>query len=187
MQPNSTILAPLIAMRSPSDLKPDPKNAKVHPAKQLKQVIRSIEEFGWTNPILTDEEDHVLAGHLRLEAAKNLGLNSVPTIKLSHMSPAQKRAYIIADNRIAENGGWDRKLLALEHEAIQLLDPSFDLCVTGFEHEEIEVMFDNLLLANEDVPPAPDTSKPPTSRAGDLWRLGGRGDPGVGTLVRRHH
>lgn len=172
MQPDATIFAPLIEMRRPPELKPDPKNSKLHPAKQLKQVIRSIEQFGWTNPILADEDDNVLAGHLRLEAAKKLGLDQVPTIRLSHMSPAQKRAYIIADNRIAENGGWDRKLLALEHEAIQLLDPSFDLSLTGFDHEEIEVLFDNLLDPAEDAVPAVDTSRPAVSHLGDLWRLG---------------
>ncbi|MGI8705821.1 MAG: site-specific DNA-methyltransferase [Sphingomicrobium sp.] len=172
MQPNLTILAPLIEMRSSSDLKPDPRNSKLHPPKQLKQVMTSIEEFGWTNPILTDEAGSVLAGHLRLQAAKKLGIKQVPTIKLSHMTAAQKRAYIIADNRIAENGSWDPKLLALEHEAIQLLDPEFDLSLTGFDHDEIEVMFDNLLEPSEDAVPAADPSKPAVSRLGDLWRLG---------------
>lgn len=172
MQPDATIFAPIIEMRSLSELKPDPRNSKTHPAKQLKQVMKSIDEFGWTNPILIDENDNVLAGHLRLEAAKKLELKQVPTIKLLHMSPAQKRAYIIADNRIAENGGWDRKLLALEHEAIQLLDPSFDLSLTGFDHDEIEVLFDNLLNPSEDAVPTPDTSRPAISRVGDLWRLG---------------
>jgi hypothetical protein len=75
MQPDQTIFAPIIEMRSPSELKPDPRNSKLHPPKQLKQVMRSIEEFGWTNPILIDEEGSVLAGHLRLQAAKVLGIN----------------------------------------------------------------------------------------------------------------
>jgi hypothetical protein len=172
MQPDLTIFAPIIEMRRPSELKSDARNSKVHPPKQLKQTIKSIEEFGWTNPILIDEEDNVLAGHLRLEAAKKLGIRQIPTIKLSHMSAAQKRAYIIADNRIAENGGWNRKLLALEHEAIQFLDPEFDLSLTGFNHDEIEVMFDNLLRPSEDRIPAVDENNPPVSCAGDLWRLG---------------
>ena len=87
-----TIFSPIIEMRTPSELKPDPKNAKLHPLKQLKQVMRSIEQFGWTNPVLTDEHDNILAGHLRVEAAKKLQLHQVPTIKLSHMTAAQKRA-----------------------------------------------------------------------------------------------
>ncbi len=160
MQHDLTIFTPIIEMMSSSDLKPDPRNSKLHPAKQLKQVMRSIEEFGWTNPVLIDEEGSVLAGHLRLEAAKKLGIKQVPTIKLSHMTAAQKRAYIIADNRIAENGSWDAKLLALEHEAIQLLDPEFDLSLTGFDHDDIEVMFDNLLRPNQDDVPAVDRRHP---------------------------
>ncbi len=172
MQHDLTIFTPIIEMMSSSDLKPDPRNSKLHPAKQLKQVMRSIEEFGWTNPVLIDEEGSVLAGHLRLEAAKKLGIKQVPTIKLSHMTAAQKRAYIIADNRIAENGSWDAKLLALEHEAIQLLDPEFDLSLTGFDHDDIEVMFDNLLRPNQDDVPAVDGDIPAVSRLGDLWRLG---------------
>jgi DNA modification methylase len=171
VQADLNIFAPNIEMRAPTELKPDPRNAKLHPAKQLKQVIRSIEEFGWTNPILTDEEGNILAGHLRLEAAKKLRIDRVPTIKMAHMSPAQKRAYIIADNRIAENGGWDRRVLALEHEAIQLLDPSFDLTLTGFDHDEIEVMFDNLLVPEADQVPVPQHDRPAVSQMGDLWRL----------------
>jgi DNA modification methylase len=172
VQPDLAAFAPIIEMRHPSELRPDPKNSKLHPAKQLKQVVRSIEEFGWTNPILVDEDGNVLAGHLRLQAAKKLGLATVPTIGLSHMSPAQKRAYIIADNKIAENGSWDRKLLALEHEAIQLLDPAFDLSLTGFDHDEIEVMFDNLLDPTGGSIPKADVENPPVSRLGDVWRLG---------------
>lgn len=172
MQPDLSIFAPIIEMRSPSELKPDPKNARLHPPKQLKQVMKSIGQLGWTNPVLTDEDGKVLAGHLRLKAAQELGLRSIPTIKLSHMSAAQKRAYIIADNRIAENGSWDRNLLALEHEAIQLLDPEFDLSLTGFDHDEIEIMFDNLLRPEDSEIPLPQHDRPPVSRAGDLWRLG---------------
>lgn len=81
----------------------------------------------------------VLAGHARLLAAKQLGLPEVPTIRIAHMSAAQKRAYIIADNKLAENAKWDRKMLALEHEAIQLLDPDFDLTISGFGLEEIQI------------------------------------------------
>lgn len=172
MQPDISIFAPIIEMRKPAELQPDPMNSRLHPEKQLKQVVKSIKEFGWTNPILVDEHDSVLAGHLRLLAATELGLEQVPAIRLSHMTDAQKRAYIIADNRIAENAGWDRKLLALEHQRIEVLDPTLELSVTGFDHDEIEVLFDNLLTPREDQVAARDLSKPPVSRLGDLWRLG---------------
>ena len=162
----------LVEMRDRAQLKPDPRNAKIHTPKQVRQVARSITEFGWTNPILIDESDNVLAGHARLLAATELGLSSVPVIRLAHMSPAQKRAYIIADNKLAENAKWDRKLLALEHDAIQLLDPGFDLTLSGFELDEIEVLFDNELHSRQDDVPAPDDQRPPVSALGDLWQVG---------------
>jgi ParB-like chromosome segregation protein Spo0J len=121
MKSDQSALRLLIEWRSPADLRPDPKNSKIHTPKQIRQVARSIVEFGWTNPILIDELDNVLAGHARLLAAEELVLTEVPTIRLSHMTPAQKRAYLIADNRLAENAKWDRKLLALEHDAIAQL------------------------------------------------------------------
>src|SRR5688500_4789719 len=126
-------LEPIIELRAIGELKPDPRNSKIHPRKQIEQVCKSITEYGWTNPIIIDERDNVLASNARLKAAQELRLSHVPTIRLSHMSEAQKRAYLIADNKIAENAKWDRRLLALEHEAIQLLEPGFDLTHTGFD------------------------------------------------------
>ncbi len=95
-----------------SELVPHTTNARTHSAKQIAQIARSIETFGWTNPIVIDEDGNVLAGHGRLAASRELRLGSVPTICLSHMTKAQKRAYIIADNRLSEMAGWDRAVLA---------------------------------------------------------------------------
>lgn len=156
-----------------TSLKPHPQNPNTHSAKQIDRIGRSILEFGWTNPIITDEEGRVLAGHGRLLAAAKLGIDMVPTICLAHLSAAQRRAYIILDNRLSEIGGtWDNKLLALEHEAIRLLDPEFDLTSTGYELDDIEIMFDSLIEVPEDQPPEPERSRPAVSRFGDLWQLG---------------
>jgi len=145
-------------------LKPHPQNPNTHRAKQIERIARSIRDFGWTNPIIIDEDDKVLAGHGRLLAAAKLGIDMVPTICLSHLSAAQRRAYIILDNRLSEVGGtWDKKLLALEHEAIRLLDPEFDLTSTGFELDDIEIMFDSLIEVSEDEPPEPDRTRPSPS------------------------
>ncbi len=162
-----------VAYRPATELKPHSQNPKTHSSKQIDLVVRSIENFGWTNPILIDGDGNVIAGHCRLEAAKRMGIKEVPTICLSHMTAAQKRAYIIADNRLTEvAGSWDRKLLALEHEAIQLLDSAFDLTLTGFDGEEIQIFSDSLLEGREDVVPEPDRTKPAVSQVGDLWILG---------------
>lgn len=162
-----------VTYRPRTALKPHPQNPNTHNAKQVDRLARSIRDFGWTNPIIIDEDDNVLAGHGRLLAAAKLGIDMVPTICLSHMTPAQKRSYVIADNRLSEIGGtFDKKLLALEHEAIRLLDPGFDLTSTGFELDDIEVMFDCLNEVGEDHAPEPDRERAAVSRAGDLWLLG---------------
>jgi len=167
----SNIFTPIIEMRIPADLKPDPRNAKTHPVAQLKKVTRSIQEFGWTNPILIDENDNVLAGHLRLLAAKELGLTQVPAIRLSHMSSSQKRAYVIADNKLAELGKWDQQLLALELEALQLSDPAFSIALTGFDDHEAELIIDNVRPTSEaSIPPLREGSN--VSQVGDMWELG---------------
>lgn len=169
--PSSSPLA--VTYRAITELKPHPQNSRAHTRQQIKLVAGSIETYGWTNPILIDDDDNVIAGHARLEAAKSLGMDHVPTICLSHMTPAQKRAYIIADNRMNEvAGSWDRNLLALEHQAIQLMDPAFDLSSTGFSLDDVEIMIDGLTQSREDEPPAPDRSRPAVSRVGDLWMLG---------------
>ena len=156
--PSKSPLTPLAVLyRDVGSLKPDARNSRVHTRAQIKVVARSIETYGWTNPILIDDDGNVIAGHARLEAAKVLAIRQVPTICLSHMTAAQKRAYIIADNRMNEiAGGWDRKLLALEHQAIKLLDPEFDLSSTGFSLDDVEIMIDGLTACDEDKPVEPD-------------------------------
>lgn len=154
-------------------LRPRPGNPRAHSQKQIQQIADSITHFGFTNPILVDDANGVIAGHGRLAAAKLLGLTSAPTIRLSGMSEADIRAYVISDNRLAENAGWDPKLLALEFQYLEDLD--FDLALTGFEAPEI----DNLIAgrALETAPQDPADAVPaPTAtaitRPGDLWRIG---------------
>ena len=162
-----------VIYRPRTALKPHPQNPNTHSAKQVELIARSIRDFGWTNPIIIDEDDKVLAGHGRLLAAAKIGIDMVPTICVAHLSPAQRRAYVILDNRLSEVGGtWNRRLLALEHEAIQLLDPEFDLTSTGFELDDIAIMFDNLNDISEDRTPEPDRKRSAVAKVGDLWLLG---------------
>lgn len=156
-----------------TNLKPYSRNPRTHSKKQIRQIADSIETFGWTNPILVDEENGVIAGHGRLEAAKLLGQVEVPVLQLDHMSEEQKRAYVIADNRLAENAGWDEALLALELGA--LVDLEFDVTLTGFETAEIDMML--RVEGTDDVDPRDDIAAPEKNEAavtapGDLWHLG---------------
>jgi DNA modification methylase len=155
-----------------ASLKPYAGNARVHSKKQVKQIARSIEQFGFNNPILIDENCQILAGHGRFEAAKLLNQKLVPTIQLSHMSETDKRAYILADNRLAEKAGWDNEILALELDA--LIDLGFDLDLTGFEAPEVDLIIedvgDDSDQADNEIPDLP--TAPPVSRLGDLWMLG---------------
>ena len=98
-------------------LRPYPRNARTHCKKQIRQIADSIRKFGFTNPILVSDDDEIIAGHGRVEAAKLLGMQSVPTLRLSHLDAAQRRAYVIADNKLALNAGWDRELLTIELQA----------------------------------------------------------------------
>ena len=124
---------------SVSELLPYVNNSRTHSAEQLQQIAASIQQFGFTAPILCDQEGMVLAGHGRIMAAKALGMLTVPAIKLSHLSSAQKKAYIIADNKIALNSGWDLELLRTELEFLQEQD--FDHSVLGFATEELASIF----------------------------------------------
>jgi ParB-like chromosome segregation protein Spo0J len=129
-----------------TQLRPHRGNPRTHSAKQIRQIAGSIREFGFNTPILIDQNDGVIAGHGRILAAKLLGMSEVPTIRLDQMTEAQKRGYIVADNRLAESAGWDRELLALELSYITELESDFDLTITGFETAEIDL----LLLAPEE-------------------------------------
>jgi DNA modification methylase len=159
-----------IEYRPIGGLIPYAKNARTHDDAHVAQIAASIRAFGWTNPILVDGENGVIAGHGRLLAARKLGMATVPVIELAGLSDAEKRAYIIADNKLALNAGWDTELLALEIG--DLGDLGFDLSLTGFGDEEIAGLLNsgNAGLTDPDhVPEAPET---PVSRMGDVWLLG---------------
>lgn len=154
------------------DLKPYANNPRTHSKKQIRQIADSIREFGWTNPVLTDAEDGVIAGHGRVEAARLLGMTEVPVLRLDHMSEAQKRAYIIADNKLAENAGWDTELLAIELQGLLDLSVDFDIELTGFETGEIDVLLASETVTEPETVPLPETDSPAVSRRGDLWLIG---------------
>jgi DNA modification methylase len=163
-----------IKYKDPSQLRPRLKNPRTHTAKQIRQVAASFKEFGFINPILTDGADGIIAGHARVEAAKLIGMSDVPTVRVDHLTPAQIRAFVIADNRLAEVAGWDRELLALELQELSI-ELNFDVTVTGFEIAEVDLLISEL---NEGTPdeadeiPEIDRSVPAVSRPGDRWRIG---------------
>lgn len=137
--------------RDVSALIPYARNARTHTDEQVAQIAASIKEFGWTNPVLTDGENGIVAGHGRVLAARKLGLDQVPTLPLDGLSKGQLRAYVLADNKLAENAGWDRELLAIELG--ELRDEGFDLALTGFGDEELKDIFNT-----PEETEAPDTS-----------------------------
>lgn len=162
-----------------SALEPYARNPRTHTKKQIRQIARSIETFGWTNPILIDGSGRVIAGHGRLEAAKRLGIERVPTIRLADMSEAQIRAYVIADNRLAELAGWDDELLAIELHALTEIDLDFEVEITGFATAEIDSLIAGLsgLSGHQgedeaDRLPGIDETAPEIAAPGDLWLLG---------------
>ncbi len=154
-------------------LVPYARNSRTHSPEQIAQVAASIREFGFTNPVLIDGEGGIIAGHGRVMAARQLGLSEVPCIRLAHLTDAQKRAYVIADNKLALNAGWDDALLALELRELAEMD--FDLRLTGFDDDEISKLLDLELGEGEgqgdpDAVPAPPAD--PITRPGDVWVLG---------------
>jgi len=159
-----------IVYRPISNLKARDGNPRTHSTKQIRQVADSIKEFGFLIPVLVDAENRLIAGHCRVEAARLLGLEKVPTIRAEHLSEAQIRAYVIADNKLTLNADWDIGLLKIEFE--KLNSAGFELTLTGYETAEI----DQLLIveeAGEDTDDSqPDFSKPAISRLGDMWRIG---------------
>ena len=132
-------------------LRPYEKNARTHSAEQIAQIAASIQEFGFTNPILVDGADGILAGHGRLAAAKDMGLAEVPVIVLDHLSAAQQRAYILADNQLALNAGWDMELLQQEIVGLNLAD--FDLSLLGFDEDRIAGLLDPEGIDREESAP----------------------------------
>ena len=159
----------MIDYRSVADLVPYARNARTHSEAQVARLAGSIREYGFTNPVLVDGANGIIAGHGRVMAARQLGLARVPVIELAHLSEAQKRAYILADNRLAEQAGWDRDLLAIEVADLAAL--GVDLDGIGFDAGEIDdLMRRREAEAREDEVPEPPAV--PVSRLGDLWCLG---------------
>jgi DNA modification methylase len=155
---------------SVADLVPYARNARTHSEAQVVQLAASIREFGFTNPILVDGERGIIAGHGRLLAARKLGLTEVPTIELSHLTPAQRRAYVLADNRLALSAGWDEDLLRIELGDLQA--EGFDLALTGFDADEIGKLLIEATDGLADPDQVPDVPAVPVSRLSDLWLLG---------------
>jgi DNA modification methylase len=155
--------------QSPAALTARPRNPRTHSRKQLRQIADSIRQFGFTNPVLIDSGNVIIAGHGRVEAAKQLSMATIPTLCLRHLSAAEVRAYVIADNRLAELAGWDTELLALELG--ELIELDFDVRVTGFETAELDQLLRPHIADDEDLTEA-DLSPQVTSRLGDLWILG---------------
>jgi DNA modification methylase len=158
-----------------SELKLDPNNPRAHSPRQVRQIARSIETFGFNVPVLVDAKDNVVAGHGRILACQLLGRTEVPTIRLDHLSEAQAKAFMIADNRLTENSVWDDRLLAEQLKGLSELELDFSLDVTGFEMGEIDLRIEGLEAEPEDDDPAdalPEaTSRPLVSRPGDLFLL----------------
>jgi DNA modification methylase len=160
-----------IAWRPLGELIPYARNPRTHSNAQLVQIAASIEEFGWTNPVLVDGGNGIIAGHGRVLAARKLGLEKVPVIELAHMSEAQKRAYVLADNQLALNAGWDKALLRIE--LTDLSELGFDLGLLGFGEGELERLLAGEskagLIEDDDAPDLPEQA---ITKAGDLWIIG---------------
>ena len=168
-------LALHIQQRPCTTLQADRRNARTHSVKQISQIAASIKQFGFNNPILVDADNIVIAGHGRLAAAKQLGMTEVPTILLDHLSPAERRAYVMADNRLAELAGWDDALLAVELQYLTQIDIDFSVELTGFATVDV----DRILFSAAPPDPAEQEDEAPLSvngpaitRPGDLWLLG---------------
>lgn len=164
-----------ITERAITALRPYARNARTHSKKQIKQIAASIERFGFNNPVLVSDDNEIIAGHGRVEAAKQLGWTKVPTLALSHLSDKERQAYILADNKLALNAGWDREILAIELQA--LVDVDFDVELTGFSLAEVDLVLDEYSDADPDGREAPEDAVPVLSgeavtRRGDIWLLG---------------
>jgi hypothetical protein len=150
-------------------------NARTHSKEQVGQIAESIKRFGFNNPVLIDENGVIVAGHGRVAAAKLLGLKKVPALRLSHLSPAEKKAYILADNKLAENAGWNKENLAIELQ--ELVDLNFEVELTGYETGEIAIILDNADAAQRETAGRQNKAlesrpSPHVSKAGDVWVMG---------------
>lgn len=164
-----------ISPLSTTVLKPYQRNARTHSAKQITQIANSIQKFGFNNPILIDRSNTIIAGHGRWEAAKKLKMAEVPTILLDHLSEAEIRAYMLADNKLAELAGWDQEILAIEFQHLSSLELDFSLEITGFETGEIDFLMAGPVQTDPDEADEfiePQTDRPAITKPGDLWILG---------------
>jgi DNA modification methylase len=164
-----------VTYKDPKALKPRATNPRTHSKRQIEQLKNSIREFGFVRPVLLDGEDGIVAGHGSTQAAIELGMADIPTVCVDHLSPAQIRAYVIADNKLAENSGWDRQLLALELKELSL-SLNFDVTLTGFELPEVDLLFGELDDSAPDAAdevPVTDLNRPAVTQIGDLWQMGG--------------
>jgi DNA modification methylase len=174
-----------VEYRQVEALIPYARNPRTHSDEQVAKIAASIVEYGWTNPVLVDGDNGIIAGHGRLAAARKLGLDQVPVIELAHLTPTQKRAYVISDNRLALDAGWNEELLALE--LAELSEAGYDLALTGFDDTEIEAFLSDEVVSDDDDPEqqdAPEDDEPdaadevpdapvvPVSRTGDVWAIG---------------
>ncbi|MGB3500258.1 MAG: ParB N-terminal domain-containing protein [Mesorhizobium sp.] len=173
---SDSIAATKIVTLPIDQLTPYARNARTHSKKQIRQIADSISRFGFTNPVLIDDRDMILAGHGRVEAAKLLGLKVVPCIRLSAMSEAEKRAYVLADNKLALNAGWDEEILATELQVLLEDVGQIDVSLTGFSVAEIDFLIDGGETgaippddADDAIPP---TVSSPVTQIGDVWLLG---------------
>lgn len=161
---------------SPDALRPHPRNARTHSERQIGQIATSIRSFGFNSPILVDDGGQILAGHGRVMAAIKLGLDKVPCVALRHLSSAQRRAFMLADNQIATQSGWNEEILALELEELSIVDEPFEITDTGFEMPKIDVLIEERHKPPvEDDPadgPVNENEVEKVARLGDLWLLG---------------
>jgi hypothetical protein len=161
-----------VEYNSLTDLKPYPRNARTHSKQQIRQIADSIQAFGFTNPILVDKQNTIIAGHGRLRAAQLIGMTRVPTICLDNLTEDQVRAYILADNKLAEKAGWDESILAIEFDYLLSVDLGFDVTITGFEVPEIDLIIQGASSkpdAEEESEPI--SQGPAITQLGDLWLL----------------
>lgn len=154
------------------DLIPNPNNARTHSKEQIQQLAASVQTFGFINPPLVDRKNKIIAGHGRIEGAKLLGIDKIPIIRIEHLTEDQIRAYILADNRLAEKAGWDREILAIELQHLLTIDVDFDVTVTGFEMPEIDLILQEASAPVEEEPVEIDPEAPLITKPGDLWILG---------------
>lgn len=166
--------AGIVEQRPPGALKANPRNARTHDRKQIGLLAAGIAQFGFLVPVLIDEQDVILAGHGRVEAAKTLKMETVPTIRVSHLTAERKRAFILADNRLAQLAGWDDQLLGAELGELFALDLDFDIEITGFDTVDVDRLdiMASAAATQQEIVAEVDREQPAISQPGDLWQLG---------------